>query len=117
MTTVGHFRAEFSGLRMGDKCVIRTQRGVEAGEGIRDAAPFLELLRDSTVIAKTRHSDTELRWSARVNGLPQVGPLVERFVRNEEVRSSNLLCSTACGRAGFPLTPRGFQFDRYCTGR
>ena len=32
MGYVGNFRAEFSGLRMGDKCIIRTDRGVEVGK-------------------------------------------------------------------------------------
>ena len=40
MTSVGHLRAEFSGLRMGDKCVIRTQRGVEAGVILSAVEPF-----------------------------------------------------------------------------
>lgn len=31
MGHVGSFQAEFSGLRMGDKCVVRTDRGVEVG--------------------------------------------------------------------------------------
>jgi cell fate regulator YaaT (PSP1 superfamily) len=31
MGHVGNFRADFSGLRMGDKCVIRTDRGIENG--------------------------------------------------------------------------------------
>ena len=32
MGHVGRFRADFSGLRMGDRCVIRTDRGVEFGD-------------------------------------------------------------------------------------
>jgi cell fate regulator YaaT (PSP1 superfamily) len=31
MSHVGAFKAEFSGLRMGDRCIIRTERGVEQG--------------------------------------------------------------------------------------
>lgn len=31
MSHVGAFKAEFSGLRMGDRCIIRTERGVEHG--------------------------------------------------------------------------------------
>ena len=31
MRHLGNFRAEFSGLRMGDKCIVRTDRGVEVG--------------------------------------------------------------------------------------
>ncbi|MEM8709558.1 MAG: hypothetical protein AAGG01_01285 [Planctomycetota bacterium] len=50
---------------------------------LREMRPVLELLESTSVIAKTRHSDTELRWNARVTGLPNVGPLVEQFVRAE----------------------------------
>lgn len=50
---------------------------------LAEVGPYLELLKDSTLVATTRHSDTELRVSASLNGLPHVGPLVEKFVRAE----------------------------------
>ena len=42
MGHVGSFRAAFSGLRMGDKCVIRTDRGVEVGAILSPVEPYAE---------------------------------------------------------------------------
>lgn len=84
---------------------------------MREAGPFLELLKDSTVVATTRHSGTELRWAASVNGLPQVGPLVERFVRAEmgqsdgprEVQVRTALSEPASNQAASIATPANVE--------
>lgn len=39
MTTVARFVARFSGLRLGDRCVVRSERGVELGEIISPVQP------------------------------------------------------------------------------
>ncbi|MEM9382796.1 MAG: tetratricopeptide repeat protein [Planctomycetota bacterium] len=48
---------------------------------LREVAPYLDLLQDAAFTATTRHSDTQLSWSARLTGLPNVGPMVEQLVR------------------------------------
>ena len=40
MNHVARFRADFSGLRMGEKCVIRTERGVEIGTALSMVKPY-----------------------------------------------------------------------------
>jgi cell fate regulator YaaT (PSP1 superfamily) len=40
MSHVGSFRADFSGLRMGDRCVIRSERGVEFGDILNPVQPY-----------------------------------------------------------------------------
>jgi len=50
---------------------------------LREVGPYLELLSEVTLTATTRHSDTQLAWSARLVGLPNIGPLVEKMVRAE----------------------------------
>jgi cell fate regulator YaaT (PSP1 superfamily) len=40
MSHVGSFRADFSGLRMGDRCVIRTERGIEFGDILNPVEPY-----------------------------------------------------------------------------
>jgi cell fate regulator YaaT (PSP1 superfamily) len=66
MGQVGEFVAEFAGLRMSDKCIIRTPRGVEAGQMLTaleavpdDAAPAYEgeILRRMT-------ADDHAKWDA-----------------------------------------------------
>ena len=47
MGHVGPFKAEFAGLRMGDKCVVRTDRGVELGNLLAPLRPRGEDARDS----------------------------------------------------------------------
>ena len=48
---------------------------------LREVAPYLDLLENAAFTATTRHSDTQLSWSARLTGLPNVGPIVEQVVR------------------------------------
>ena len=50
MGHVGNFRAEFSGLRMGDKCVIRTDRGVEVGAILSPVEPYEGEDRESGIL-------------------------------------------------------------------
>jgi len=40
MSHVGTFRADFSGLRMGDRCVIHTERGIEFGDILNPVQPY-----------------------------------------------------------------------------
>lgn len=48
-----------------------------------ELGPVLDLLADSSFTATTRHSDTQLAWSAKFRGIPNVGPMVEKFVQTE----------------------------------
>ncbi len=50
---------------------------------LEEVGPFLALLSDTAIVATTRHSDTDLRWSAKVSGLPNVGPMVAQLIHEE----------------------------------
>ncbi len=58
-------------------------RQVMPADELEEAGPILDLLQDTSMIATTRHSDTELRWTAKLTGLPNVAPLVDQFVQAE----------------------------------
>ena len=52
MSHVGGFRADFSGLRMGDRCVIRSERGVEFGDILNPVEPYAGEDAQSGVVGK-----------------------------------------------------------------
>lgn len=62
------------------RCAEMARPMIPARE-LREMGPILDLLSDSTLMATTRHSDTQLAWSAKLKGLPNVGPMVEKMVR------------------------------------
>ena len=49
MSHVDNFRADFSGLRMGDNCVIRTERGIEHGRILSPVGPYTEEDKDAGI--------------------------------------------------------------------
>ena len=52
MGHVGNFRADFSGLRMGDRCVIRTDRGMESGTILSRVEPYEEDDAESGILGE-----------------------------------------------------------------
>lgn len=63
--------------------VAEMARRVMPPRELAEVGPYLDLLDGSTVIATTKHSSTEMRVSMGLRGLPNVGPIVEQFVRAE----------------------------------
>ncbi|MEM9798877.1 MAG: hypothetical protein AAGA20_01040 [Planctomycetota bacterium] len=64
------------------RCAEMARPMIPAHE-LAEVGPILELLKDAHLSARTKHSDTELRWSAALVGLPNVQPLVEQFVLSQ----------------------------------
>lgn len=62
------------------RCAEMVRPAIPARE-LREIGPILDLLGSSTFTATTRHSDTQMAWSASLEGLPNVGPLVEQMIR------------------------------------
>lgn len=63
--------------------IAQVARQVLPASELEEVGPILELLSETSMVATTRHSDTELRWAASLTGLPNVGPLVDQFVQAE----------------------------------
>lgn len=63
--------------------LAQVARQVMPEDELREAGPILDLLNEMAMVATTRHSDTDLRWSAKLTGLPNVAPLVDQLVHAE----------------------------------
>ncbi|MCH8853400.1 MAG: hypothetical protein IID41_12230 [Planctomycetes bacterium] len=59
------------------------------GQGQRQKTePFVDLLSRTVVAVRTNESDQELRITAQVSGLPDIGPLVSQLIEREGQRHS-----------------------------
>ncbi|QDV09737.1 hypothetical protein Poly30_52960 [Planctomycetes bacterium Poly30] len=79
--TALHDRTSVAGISMGR--VAKIARQVMPERELREVGPYLDLLNEASIVATTRHSDTEWRWSSKIAGLPNVGPLVSDLVHAE----------------------------------
>jgi cell fate regulator YaaT (PSP1 superfamily) len=73
MSHVDNFRADFSGLRMGDICVIRTERGIEHGRILGPVVPYTEEDKDAAIVGEIvrRMSPEDLKKLAEAQDVLQ----------------------------------------------
>lgn len=102
-----HDHTSVAGISMGR--VARIARQAMSEREMREVGPYLDLLNEAAVVATTRHSDTEWRWSAKLSGLPNVGPLVSELVYAEMGRGAPLRARQPMRTAGGSVArkPRG----------
>jgi hypothetical protein len=91
------------GVSMGR--IAQIARQVMPERELREVGPYLELLNDAALVATTRHSDTDLRWSAKMTGLPNVGPLVNQLVQAEMGNGASFRAQPATVRASSVSNP------------
>jgi len=91
MRHLGEFMAEFSGLRMGDRCVIRTSRGVEIGTILTPVRALNgngeKPSKDGNILRKTT-ADDQTKWEA---------------IQNEDEPREFSLCKKRIQERGLPM--------------
>ena len=73
MSHVDNFRADFSGLRMADNCVIRTERGIEHGRILSPVAAYTEEDTDAGIVGEIvrRMSPEDIKKLAEIQDVLQ----------------------------------------------